>query len=188
MGGPDAGRGRSTWRGRLARRAGDVAARLHLRASPLRRLVRGRGRRFTGRLALVAVALLAAVVAWPAPPDRHRAILDAIHFVETGGRDPCPDGDGGRAIGPYQIHRVYWLDAVAFDPSLGPAAGFDYEDCRRRDYAERVIAAYMQRWVPDAWRTGDAEVIARTHNGGPRGAQSGATAGYWSRVRAYLGE
>ena len=32
-----------------------------------------------------------------------------------------PDGDGGRAIGPYQIHRVYWQDAVGFRPELAPA-------------------------------------------------------------------
>lgn len=114
---------------------------------------------------------------WP-----HRQILDAIRFVESSDRDDVPDGDGGRAIGPYQIHRVYWQDAVEFEPELGGT----YEDCRRRDYAERVIAAYMRRWAPGAWRAGDAEVIARLHNGGPRGDVEAATERYWQRVRARL--
>jgi hypothetical protein len=50
-------------------------------------------------------------------------ILDALRRVETGGI-PDPSlavGDGGAAIGPYQIHRPYWLDAGV------PGT---YEDCR----------------------------------------------------------
>jgi hypothetical protein len=155
--------------------------------SPLRRLARHRGERLTRRVLLAALLVGAAVVAWPARAGpRHAEILRAIRLVECGGRDPCPDGDGGLAIGPYQIHRVYWEDAVAHDPSLGPRRGFDYQDCRRREYAERVIEAYMRKWVPEAWRAGDAEVIARTHNGGPSGARLRSTAGYWARVQARL--
>jgi hypothetical protein len=111
-----------------------------------------------------------------------RDVLDAIRFVESSDRDDVPDGDGGKAIGPYQIHHVYWRDAVEFDPSIGG----DYQDCRRRDYAERVIDAYMRRWVPDAWEAGEAEVVARVHNGGPKGASVQATRPYWERVRARL--
>ena len=109
-------------------------------------------------------------------------ILDAIRFVESGDRPDVPDGDGGKAIGPYQIHRVYWEDAVAAQPGLGG----NYQQCRERAYAERVLAAYMTKWVPDEWARGDAETIARVHNGGPRGASLAATGGYWQRVRARL--
>lgn len=109
-------------------------------------------------------------------------ILAAIRFVESGDRVDVPDGDGGRAIGPYQIHSVYWQDAVQFDPSLGGS----YPDCRRRDYAEAVVDAYMRRWAPAAWAAGDAETIARIHNGGPEGHRRAATLGYWQRVRARL--
>jgi hypothetical protein len=111
-----------------------------------------------------------------------RAILYAIRMVESGGRDDVTDGDGGRAIGPYQIHEVYWRDALAHDPSLGG----DYQDCRGRAYAERVLAAYMAKYCADAWQRGEAQTIARVHNGGPLGAQKTATRGYWLRVRAYL--
>lgn len=114
---------------------------------------------------------------WP-----RRDILDAIRFVESSGRDDVKDGDGGLAIGPYQIHEVYWRDAVAAEPSLGGR----YQDCRNRDYAERVIAAYMRRHASSAWERGVAETLARIHNGGPRGDDNPATIGYWRRVRARL--
>ncbi|MGE3175779.1 MAG: hypothetical protein AB7O97_24360 [Planctomycetota bacterium] len=109
-------------------------------------------------------------------------ILDAIRQVESSGRLFPPDGDGGRAIGPYQIHYAYWLDAVASEPSIGG----DYQDCRDLVYAERVVAAYMRRWALAAWTRGDAETIARVHNGGPRGARIEATRPYWDRVRRHL--
>jgi hypothetical protein len=126
---------------------------------------------------------------WPESAVARRArILDGIRMVESGGRAAVPDGDGGLAIGPYQIHRVYWRDAVDFAPELGPASGFDYQDCRERLYAERVVEAYMRRYVPRAWTRGDAEVIARTHNGGPAGARKDATLRYWQRVARQLGE
>jgi hypothetical protein len=141
-------------------------------------------RRVAGALAAAALLLLMSFwfggsghSVWP-----RQQILDAIRMVESGGRDDVRDGDGGLAIGPYQIHRVYWQDAVEFDPALGG----DYQDCRRRDYAERVIDAYMRRWVPGAWRAGDGEVIARVHNGGPRGDLRDSTLGYWQKVRARL--
>ena len=49
------------------------------------------------------------------------ALLDAIRRVETGGcKNPANAvGDNGKAIGPFQIHRVYWQDAVEHDPSIG---------------------------------------------------------------------
>jgi len=176
------------WRGRARAWAGKRLPRWPFSTLPLQRLAGRGGRQFTTRLGLGAGVVLAIVLAWPAADtSRHRAILDAIRLVESGGRDDCPDGDGGLAIGPYQIHRVYWQDAVAHDPRLGPRHGFGYEDCRRRGYAEQVIEAYMRRWVPSAWQGARAEVIARTHNGGPKGATSPATSGYWRRVRAHLG-
>lgn len=159
-----------------------------------RRLAAADWRRWAKRLrphtrrgaALLAAALLATLWWWLAGDGVHvwpRAqILAAIRFVESGDRRDVPDGDGGRAIGPYQIHRVYWQDATEFAPELGGS----YRDCRQRDYAERVIAAYMERYAPAAWRRGDAETIARVHNGGPHGASKAATDGYWRRVRMRL--
>lgn len=121
----------------------------------------------------------------PFPLERLR-ILSAIRVVETGGlnRPVYPDGDRGRSIGPLQISHAYWCDALLFDPTIGG----DYQDCRRLAYAERVVRAYMLRYVPEAWERADPEVIARTHNGGPRGAQRKSTLPYWEKVKAVLAE
>ena len=153
------------------------------------RAVFGRLRPHTRRTAgVVAVALLAVLWLTHGRADAavdtwsREDILAAIRFVESSDRDDVPDGDDGLAIGPFQIHRVYWEDAVAFEPGLAGT----YQDCRRRDYAERVVAAYMRRYAPTAWEIGDGETIARVHNGGPTGASKRATLGYVRPVRERL--
>jgi hypothetical protein len=154
--------------------------------NPKRWLARvGRARSSRWPAAVLALAVLLTLWWCSRGGRRHwprTDILDAIRFVESSHRDDVPDGDGGRAIGPFQIHHVYWQDALRAEPQLGGG----YQDCRRRDYAERVVGAYMRKWAADAWTAGDAEVIARVHNGGPRGHESPATLGYWQRVRARL--
>ena len=114
---------------------------------------------------------------------KNASVLHAIRMVESSGQDSPPDGDDGLAIGPYQIHQIYWRDAVAFDPDLADGT---YQDCRDREYAEAVVRAYMRQWVDDAWRAGNAEVIARTHNGGPTGVLKKDTDRYWNKVRVFL--
>ncbi|MCY2957012.1 MAG: hypothetical protein NT107_08265 [Planctomycetota bacterium] len=109
-------------------------------------------------------------------------ILRAIREVESSDRENAPDGDQGRAIGIYQIHLSYWVDALAEKPQLGGT----YQDCRQSAYAEQIVRAYMQRYAKEAWQSGNAETIARVHNGGPRGPDKPATQIYWQRVKAHL--
>ncbi len=132
-------------------------------------------------------ALLAAALLVP-PPDGTdtRRILDALRQVETGGsKDPDNAvGDDGRALGAYQIHRVYWLDAVEHEPSLR-ARG--YEAVTDRAYAERVVLAYLSRYAKD-W---SIDTVSRTHNGGPKGAtgrRRRATDGYAVKARRAFDE
>lgn len=107
-------------------------------------------------------------------------ILVAIRHVESG---TCPRrgaravGDGGRAIGPYQIHRSYWQD------SRVPGR---FEDCFDATYARKVVMSYWQRHCPYALQTLDAQVLARVHNGGPSGFRKVSTANYWRRVEREL--
>jgi len=105
-------------------------------------------------------------------------LLDAIEQVESGGRTNVV-GDNGKAIGPMQIHRVYWKDAVEHDPSIGGS----YSDCKDPTYARRIVRAYMDRYAP---KGASDEVLARIHNGGPKGHRKAATEKYWVKVRKRL--
>jgi hypothetical protein len=107
-------------------------------------------------------------------------ILSAVRFVETGGAPDegrCAVGDGGRAIGPFQIHRAYWQDAGL------PGA---FEDCRDPEYARAVVLAYWRRYCPRALDDLDAEALARVHNGGPTGDRRESTRGFWRKVEGVL--
>ena len=68
------------------------------------------------------------------------ALFEAILKQESGG-DLEAVGDGGKAIGPFQIHRVYWEDAVKQDPTLKDG-GKTYENCKgpgSMEYSKRVM-------------------------------------------------
>lgn len=131
-------------------------------------------------LATTLLALFAAPLTAASPDYTLPQILDAIRVVETrglphSGRDS--GGDSGRAIGPFQIHLAYWKDA---------GLPGKYEDCRDMDYARRVVQAYWRRYCPKALAALDAEVLARTHNGGPTGAKRDSTLPFWKKVRREL--
>ena len=106
-------------------------------------------------------------------------LVDVIHQVETGGRIGDIRGDGGKALGPLQIHRVCWLDAKV--------AG-RYEDCANLSYSKRVFAAYMERYATERrlGRPVTDEDRARIWNGGPNGYKKRATIKYWEKVRKEL--
>jgi len=99
----------------------------------------------------------------------------ALHIVETSGRHGPIVGDGGKALGPLQIHRAYHQDSRV--------AGA-YERVADLDYSKRVATAYLKRHAPEAWAKGDVETLARVHNGGPRGHLKPATKGYAAKVKA----
>lgn len=135
--------------------------------------------------ALSSLVLLGASIAITtlAQADVPRRLLDAIRIVESGGNDNAV-GDGGNAIGPYQIWRNYWKDAVDHDPSIGGK----YEDCFDQKYAEKIVNAYMDRYAIPRRLGHDPtfEDIARIHNGGPNGHRKKATVSYWEKVQKEL--
>jgi hypothetical protein len=99
----------------------------------------------------------------------------ALHLVETSGRTGPILGDGGKALGPLQIHRAYHTDSRV--------AG-DYSRVADLAYSKRVATAYLKRHAPAAWKAGDVETLARVHNGGPKGHLKQATKGYAAKVKA----
>jgi hypothetical protein len=119
---------------------------------------------------LLLLALCA--TAHAAPPD---SFFRALHVVETSGRTGLILGDGGKALGPLQIHKSYHADSRV--------AG-DYSRVAELDYSKRVATAYLKRYAPAAWKAGDVETLARVHNGGPRGHLKAATKSYGARVKA----
>jgi len=110
-----------------------------------------------------------------AAPDAN--FYRALNLVETSGRSGPILGDHGKALGPLSIHRQYWQDS---------GVPGDYQGCAQLAYSVRVVSAYLKRYAPHAWETGDLETLARVHNGGPHGAQKEATLPYWRKIRAAL--
>lgn len=112
---------------------------------------------------------------------QYRTFLDAIAKVESNNNDKAI-GDKGKAIGRYQIWEIYWKDALTYAPKIEGT----YQDCRTKDYAERVLIAYMMRYARKALQDNDLQTLARIHNGGPKGAEKDATLPYWEKVSKAL--
>ena len=111
--------------------------------------------------------------------------LWALAGVESGHNDAAYNEAEG-AVGRFQIRQCYLTDA-------NEAAGTNYTLSQMRDprLAMAVVRAYLTRWG-EAYerRTGNpatAEVLARIHNGGPRGAEKDCTLAYARRFRKEAG-
>lgn len=115
-----------------------------------------------------------------AATDPFPAVAKAIAWQESRG-DPHAVGDGGRAIGLYQIHRAYWQDGTRI---LG--VSWPYADARDPVKALAVVRAYTQHYAQHHRRPWNAETIARIHNGGPMGWKKRATLKYWTKVKAQM--
>jgi len=107
--------------------------------------------------------------------------IDAIWAVESSNGKDTRDGDGGKAIGPYQIHRAYWTDGTRF---LGVA--WPYEAARDPIKARRVVRAYLTHYQRAYGYPATPQTYARIHNGGPKGPQRASTLNYWQRVEKTL--
>lgn len=104
------------------------------------------------------------------------ALLAALIAVESGGRDHAI-GDGGRAVGPLQIHA-----GVVEDVNRRYGTHYRHSAMTNRSDAVQVCRLYLRIYAPGA----SDEVAARVWNGGPQGARRASTLGYWSRVRRQL--
>jgi hypothetical protein len=121
-------------------------------------------------------------------------LLDAIEAVESGG-DPNAIGDGGRAVGAYQIWKIY-VDDVNNINTFGPK--YNYEDRWDRNKSRAMAKAYLYWYVrftrgvynkKPEWDNRKWEYMARIHNGGPNGWKKECTKSYWLKVkRAIEGE
>ena len=109
-------------------------------------------------------------------------LLDAICEVESNG-DCSKIGKVGE-LGCYQIRECFWIDALEHDPSIGG----EYEDVIDKEYAEKCILAYWDRYATEKRlsRPVTDEDRARIHNGGPNGHKKTATVKYWKKIKETL--
>ena len=109
------------------------------------------------------------------------SFLDRLAQVESGGNDSALNVSED-AHGRYQIRAQYLQDA-------NEVLGTDYSlaDCHNPEIAERVVRAYLMRYGSAyEQRTGNKatpEILARIHNGGPRGYERDCTISYAEKFK-----
>ena len=124
-------------------------------------------------LVVLTPALFAAPAAAVDANDIER-LLDAIARIESHGKAKAV-GDGGRALGAYQIHRAYWEDGTGL---LG--VDWPHGDAADPKKARRVVKAYLRHYGQGK----SLLEMARIHNGGPHGDKKKATLPYARRILA----
>jgi hypothetical protein len=82
--------------------------------------------------------------------------LSILARVESGGKTNAI-GDGGKAIGIYQIHYSCWQDTTN-------KLNGKYENCFDPEYAGKVVSVYLSRYCKG---NNDMESWARCWNSGP---------------------
>lgn len=120
--------------------------------------------------------------AQPIDNKQFRKFLSILANVESGGKTNAV-GDGGKAIGIYQIHYSYWKDATDFNKSIKGK----YEDCFNLEYAGKIVNNYIVRYC----KSNSYEDWARLHNGGwnyknKTGKAKENLNNYWARFNKEL--
>lgn len=110
--------------------------------------------------------------------------LDSIQKCESNGSKNNGIGligDNGKAIGPFQIWKSYYDDAIEYDPSL---KNKNYKNCLTdTEYSKKVVKAYVCRYLP---KNGTIEMAARIHNGGPKGYTKKSTIKYLEKFKMFI--
>lgn len=110
-----------------------------------------------------------------------RTFFDSISIIESNNDDNAV-GDKGKAIGRYQIWRVYYKDAKEFDKSIN----FSYDSLTNKTNSEKVIVAYLNRYGKKFIQNNDWVNLARIHNGGPDGYKNPSTLKYGQRFQKVM--
>lgn len=133
-------------------------------------------------------AVLAAIVALSVVSAKAEFIVadsffEAVRFVESTDGRYFGDQDGGRSHGPYQISLAYLQDANEY-------LGTNYtlrQVIDDESVAREVMVGYWNRYLPKD-REVTYEILARIHNGGPKGYEKESTVPYWEKVEAKMKE
>ena len=116
-------------------------------------------------------------------------LLDAIEWVESKG-DANAVGDDGRAVGAYQLWKIY-VDDVLRIAKLGGGEGDHPYRWRQNKIMSRImVMVYIRHYATEkrVGREPTFEDMARIHNGGPNGYKKQSTKKYWEKVKKVLNE
>ena len=134
------------------------------------------------RLIAFLCVLGAVVIAEDNLSDR---VLTAIRMAESG-NNPNAIGDGGKAVGVYQLHKIYVDDANRI---LGSRV-YKYSDRTDVYKSTKIVKAVLNHYAKNYERTTGKrctdEVVARIHNGGPYGYRKQSTIKYWNKVKSHI--
>lgn len=108
-------------------------------------------------------------------------LYDAIAYVESRGID-CSVGDNGKAVGRYQLHKVYVDDVNRIAD-----AQYTYADrtnpIKSLEMVKIYIGHYSDVYTMETGLPATDEIKARIHNGGPYGYRKDSTLNYWKEVK-----
>lgn len=112
-------------------------------------------------------------IALSCPSDQ---LLDAIREVESNG-NVCAVGDGGNAVGAYQIHKIYVDDVNRI-----AGTNYTYDDRLDERKSREMVKIYLTHYGK-----GLSEFdLCRLHVGGPDGHKQACTLSYANKVMAIL--
>ena len=117
----------------------------------------------------------------------------AICLTESGGREGLILGDKSsktgvyRALGPLQIHRSCWTDAIRHDPKIGGSYNF----CTNFSYSKKIFISYQNLYKKKT--NLEEEKMAKIWNGGVNfqktsksPAKTANLEKYWKKVQKNL--
>lgn len=110
------------------------------------------------------------------------SLIAALIAVESSGNN-LAIGDGGKAIGPLQIHKE-----VVADVNRISGKAFQWRRMTNRAEATEVCTIYLNHYATPTrlGRPVSAQDAARIWNGGPSGHRKAATIPYANKVKKHL--
>ena len=119
--------------------------------------------RLKAKFLVIVPCLTSVLYADPKWEDtKWNVFINGIHQVETSGKGIGQVGDNGKALGPLQIHKECFQDAVEYNPDL---KSHKYEECLvDLKLSAEVCKAYVQRYLKEG---ASLENGARLWNAGP---------------------
>lgn len=108
-------------------------------------------------------------------------LIPLLIQVESSG-NPDAVGDGGKAVGVLQIHKI-----AVDDVNRIYGTEYTYQDRSDPVKSRRIAGLYLTHWGKHyEQKTGQKatlEVLSRIWNGGPNGYKKPATIPYWNKVQ-----